>query len=135
MDPVFRGGAFSEFDDDFGILLAIVVFPLEFLCIVLEDIDILELDDHGKSGNFLMHVIGDPEGVIEVVEGAHQIEVLVSHFAEQAISEDSDCLSLDAVVAVGLVDFDSFFHFHSVGDHWSSLLVCEYPLSFPYDIC
>ena len=73
---------FGEFDGNLGELFFFKIFPIEFFCIVLQDLDGFEADDHGESGNSLMNGVGDFQREVETVEGACKIEILVSLLAE-----------------------------------------------------
>jgi hypothetical protein len=67
-------------------------------------LNLLELDDHGKSGNSLVEEVGNLESLIEAVEGAAEVEILESLFSKKAVAEDTDGHGFVSSRLVGLVD-------------------------------
>jgi hypothetical protein len=97
-------------------LFSIGLTVLEFFFIVLNDMNLFELDDHGKSGNSLVEEVGNLESPVEAVEGAAEVEILESLLSEEAVAEDPDGNGSVSSLLVGFVDLQLLLELNSILD-------------------
>lgn len=80
---------FGEFDVDFGVFFLSVGFSFKGFGVIFDDMCLFESDDHGEAGDSSVDGVGDFQSIVETVEGAAEVEVLVSFLTEQSVTEDS----------------------------------------------
>lgn len=96
----------------FGISFAV----FELILIVLDDVDLFELNDHGQASYSLVEEVGDLKGPVETVQRAAQVQVLESLLSEEAIAENADGDGSVSALLVGFVDLKLLLQLHTILD-------------------
>lgn len=120
---VLFSGSLGQLDVDLGVFFLTVSLSFERFRVVLDDVSLLESDDHGQTGDSVVHGVGDFQAVVEAVQGAAQVKILVSLLTEKSVTQNTKSNRLVSSFRVGFVDFDFLFQFDSVLDFWSVLQV------------
>jgi hypothetical protein len=96
----------------FGIGLAI----FKLLLIVLDDVDLFELYDHGQASYSLVEEVGDLQGPVETVQRAAQVQVLESLLSEEAVAQNADGDGSVSAFLVRFVDLQLLLQLYTILD-------------------